>query len=229
MIQLPKKIWKSIMKKFNLVNEIIVADRTALMQAINSARTFAITYKGDVKYAPFEPTDIFIYQGTIERPAPSALMTPKPLKLSELFGINYRLVEDDDRILIKASGAWQDLLAINTPNAEYDDSTGDGIAEFSHKELEDIGWHATEFNIMYRELTEVLEEHAEGILFCIEYEGENYQFSGLGYVHNIEKARTILFEYCQQRIESLIKNDADFAKDNLTEDEEEAAKFFNLI
>ena len=217
------------MKKFNLVKEIIVVDRIALMQAVNSAKTFGITYKGDVKYAPFEPTAIFIYQGAVNRPAPSALMTPKPLKLSELFGINYKIVEDDDRVLIKASGAWQDLLTINIPNAEYDDSTGDGIAEFSHKELEDIGWHATEFNITYRELVEKLEEDAEGVLFCIEYEGDNYQFSGLGYMHNIEKAREILFDYCQQRISGLIQHNEDFAQENLSEDEEDAAKFFGVI
>ena len=217
------------MKIFNLVKEIIVAERTALMQAINSARTFGITYQGDIKYAPFKSTDIFIYQGIIEHPAPSALMTPKLLKLSELFGIHYQIVEDEDRILIKAAGAWQELLPINTPNAEYDDTTGDGIAEFSHKELEDIGWHATEFNITYRELSEKLEEDAEGILFCIEYEGDNYQFSGLGYLHNVEEARQTLYKYCQERIDNLIKNDKDFARDNLNEDEEEAAEFFNIV
>ncbi len=217
------------MKKFNLVKEIIIADRIALMQAVNSAKTFGITYKGDIKYTPFEPTDIFIYQGSINRPAPSALMAPKPIQLSDLFDHTYQIVEDDDRVLIKAAGAWQDLLSVNTPNAEYDDSTGDGIAEFSHKELEDIGWHATEFNINYREPSEKLEEDAEGILFCIEYEGDNYQFSGLGYVHNIEEARKILFDYCQQRIDSLIKNDENFTRDELTDDEEEAAKFFGVI
>jgi len=229
-IQLVKKLLENTtMKIFNLVKEIIVVDRMTLMQAVNSAKTFAITYRGNVKYAPFEPSDIFIYQGVIKRPASSALIPPKPLKLSELFGIHYKVVEDDDRILIKAAGAWQDLLPINTPNAEYDDTTGDGIAEFSHKELENIGWHATEFNITYRELSEVLEKEAEGILFCIEYEGDNYQFSGLGYLQNIEEAYQILYKYSKERIEKLIESDKDFAKENLTEDEEEAAKFFKVL
>jgi len=73
----------------------------------------------------------------------------------------------------------------------------------------------------------MLESECEGILICIE-QVEPYQFSGLGFVANLESAKDMMFEYCQKEIKRLLSEDEDFALENLTDDELEAARFFNL-
>ena len=206
------------MKKFNLFNEIIITDKSTLLQAINSAKLFGIDINGTIKYEPFENNDILIYQGK-----------PEIVEdFKNVLGKNYQLVEDADRVLIKAFSNWQELIAINTPRASYDDTTADGVAEFSNSDLEDIGWHATEFNINYRTLVELLEEKCEGTLLCIEQE-DPYQFSGLGFLSDNDSAKKVLFEFCQSKVKDMIENDPLFKKEDLTDDEEDAAKFFKII
>ncbi|MCX6073694.1 MAG: hypothetical protein NTY39_05165 [Campylobacterales bacterium] len=124
-------------------------------------------------------------------------------------GKEYRIIEDD-RILIKASGAWQNIIGFNRLRALYDDTSGDGIAEFSDKTLETIGWHATEFHILYRELVDTFEKE------------EPYQFSGLGFVFELEAAQKLGFAYCANIIKNKISHDEEFA--TLSDDEEEAAE-----
>jgi len=209
------------MKKINLFKEIIVIQRSDFMNALNSAKHFAITYKGEIVYEPFDSSLISVFEGSIAPLSPLSSNLSRPI--SSILGNNYRIVEDDDRILIKASGAWQNIIGYNQKRALYDDTSGDGIAEFSDKALEDIGWHATEFNIGYREIVEQFEEKCEGILLCIEQE-EPYQFSGLGFIFDIESAREIGFEYCVSSIKDKLENDEDFA--TLTDDEEEAKNYF---
>ncbi len=206
------------MKKFNLFKEIIIVERASLVTAINSSKIFAITISGEVKYEPFGDKDIFIYQGKYT-PAPTS-------ELESMLGKNYQLVVDEDRVLVKAFSNWQELIGINTPRATYDDTTADGVAEFSNKELENIGWQITEFNVKYRELVEVLEEKCEGTILCIEQE-EPYQFSGLGFIADDAQAQKTLFEYCQAIVKEKLDND-DFDRDDLDDDQEEAAEFFKL-
>lgn len=196
------------MKKFNLFKEIIKVNTTEFNKAINSNETFAITIDGNIIYDKF--ISPLIYKGKGE------------------LGKNYQLVEDEDEILIKAFSNWQELIAINTPIASYDDTTADGVAEFSNKDLETIGWHAAEFNVKYRELVEVLEEKCDGILLCIEQE-EPYQFSGLGFLTDNENAKEIMFNHCRNIAIDKINNDEDFTKENLTDDEIEAGEFFNIL
>ncbi|MFA5215390.1 hypothetical protein [Sulfuricurvum sp.] len=212
------------MKKFNLFKEIIVVAKSDFLYALNSAKRFAITYEGKIVFEPFAPDLISIYEGSVTPNSPLSTNLSRPL--SAMMGDNYRVVEDDERILIKASGAWQSIIGFNHLRALYDDTTGDGIAEFSDKALEDIGWHATEFNIGYRDIVEQFEEQCEGVLLCIEQE-EPYQFSGLGFVFDLEHARRIGFEYCAAAIKGKIANDDDFA--TLSDDEEEAAEFFKAL
>jgi hypothetical protein len=212
------------MKKFNLFKEIIVVAKSDFLCAANSAKRFAITYKGEIVYEPFEPSLITIYEGSI--PPISPLSTNLSRPISEMLGTNYRIVEDDDRILIKASGAWQTIIGYNHKRALYDDTSGDGIAEFADKTLEDIGWHATEFNIGYRDIVDQFEAQCEGVLLCIEQE-EPYQFSGLGFVTDLQQAQQLAFEYCAAAIKEKIANDDDFS--TLTDDEEEAAEFFKAL
>jgi hypothetical protein len=196
------------MKKFNLFNEIIIVEKSQFDEAINSGKTFAITIDAKIIYDNFNQP--MIYKGV-----------GKPEK-------NYQVVEDEQRILIKAFSNWQELIKLNTPIASYDDTTADGVGEFSDKNLEDIGWHAAEFNINYRTLVEVLEDRCEGVVLCIEQE-DPYQFSGLGFIKDNSHAKEVLFDYCKNIAKELIENDKDFAKENLTDDEEEAAEFFGVL
>lgn len=217
------------MKKFNLVKEIIIADRAALMQAINSSRSFAITHDGRIVYPPFAPTDIFIYQGSIA-PQPTSALTPqKPKSLQELLGKEYKIVEDEDRVLIKAAGAWQDLISINVESCDYDDSSGDGIDKFKDKELEEMGWQVTEFGLLYRDIVDQLEARCDGILFCIENEGEHYQFSGMGFITDMECARSTTYEFCKAHVEKALSPEGDFSTGELSDDEKAAARFFGVI
>lgn len=216
------------MKKFNLFKEIITVSKSSLLQAINSSKLFGISIFGEVKHEPFSPNDAFIYIGQHSAKTTNALMPAQSPLLSDIFGKNYQLIEDEDRVLIKAFSNWQEIIGFNTERASYDDTTGDGVAEFADEALEDIGWNATEFNISYRELVEVLEENCEGILLCIEQE-EPYQFSGLGFIQDNNHAKEVLYSYCQTKIKKLMKNDNDFDKENLTDDELEAVEFFELI
>jgi len=216
------------MTKFNLFKEIIIAEKASLLQAINSAKVFGINIKGEIIYEPFSDKEILIYQGKYT-PAPTSALTPTATPpLETMLGENYQLVIDEQRVLIKAFSNWQELIGINTPRASYDDTTADGVAEFSNKELENIGWQATEFNIKYRDLVELLEEKCDGTILCIEQE-EPYQFSGLGFLSDDEQAKEVMFEYCQKEAKKLMNNDPMYAKDELNDDEEEAAEFFKLI
>lgn len=215
------------MKKFNLFNEIIICDKKELLNACSSSRSFGITHNGAVVYEPFDTPAILIYQGAITPEPVSALMPPKPKTIAELLGSTYKVVEDGERILIKAAGAWQEIIGFNAGRCDYDDTSGDGIAQFADKELEDIGWHATEFNIGYRDLVDEIEAKCDGTLFCIEQD-EPYRFSGMGYIKDYDCARKTAFDYCKQRIADLIANDEHFAPDTLTDDEEEAAQFFGI-
>lgn len=212
------------MKKFNLFKEIIVVQRADFMRAVNSSKKFAITYEGTIAFEPFDPEMISIYEGAI--PPISPLSTNLSRSIASMLGDMYRVVEDEDRILIKAAGAWQSIIGWNRTRCLYDDTTGDGISDFADKELETIGWHATEFHIPYRDIVDQLEAGCEGVLLCIEQE-EPYQFSGMGFIPDLERARTIGFDYCAALIKEKIANDEEFSR--LSDDEEEAAEFFGAV
>ena len=216
------------MKKFNLFKEIITANREEVIQAINSAKTFGINISGEVKYEPYDAKEILIFSGKHTPKPVSALTPPTPLKIEDIFGKNYQIVEDDDRVLIKAFSNWQELIGLNMPRCSYDDTTADGVAEFSNKDLEDIGWQATEFNIDYRNIVEEIEEKCEGFVLCIEQEEPNYQFSGLGFITNDAQAKEIVFEFAKKHVANMLATHEDFQPDNLTDDEEEAKEFFGL-
>ena len=215
------------MKKFNLFKEIIIVEKASLLKAVNSSKVFAITISGDIVYEPFKEKAVFIYQGKYT-PAQTNALTPQTTpNLESMLGKNYQLVIDDERVLVKAFSNWQELIGVNMPRASYDDTTGDGVAEFSNKDLEDIGWQATEFNVKYRELVELVEEKCEGTILCIEQE-EPYQFSGLGFIADDEDARKVMYEYCQQFVKDKLDNDDDFDRDDLDDDQEEAVEFFKV-
>lgn len=206
------------MRKFNLYKEIIVVKKSDLQKALESNKSFGIDIEGNICHEPFLEKDILIYKSNNE----------KKLPINEAFSKNYQVLEDGERVLIKAFGAWQDIINMNVLRATYDDTTADGVDEFSTKELESIGWHAAEFNINYRTLVNVLENMCDGTLICIEQE-EPYQFSGLGFIDDFSHAADVLFLFCQTEIKKLMDEDDDYKVQNLIKDEIEAAKFFKII
>ena len=216
------------MKKFNLFKEIITVDRKELFQAINSGKTFGINIHGDIVYEPYSDKEILIFSGKHTPKPASALTPPTPVKVEDIFGKNYQIVEDEDRVLIKAFSNWQELIGLNTPRCSYDDTTADGVAEFSDKDLEEIGWQATEFNINYRDLVDELEAKCAGYVLCIEQEEPQYQFSGLGFIADDKEAYEVMFAYAKAHVQKMIDTHEDFKRELLTEDEEDAAKFFGL-
>lgn len=216
------------MKQFNLFNEIIIVNKAKLLQAINTSKEYGINTKGEIIYAPFSEKEILIYQGKHIKKAANALTPSKAPSIGEVFGTNYQIVEDDERVLIKAFSNWQELIKVNMPRASYDDTTGDGVDKFANQELEDIGWNATEFDINYRTLVTILEKECTGTLLCIEQE-DPYQFSGLGFLEDDKEAIQVLFSYCQETIKKIMQEDPLYTADKLSDDEEEAAKFFKVI
>ncbi|MDD5158342.1 hypothetical protein [Sulfurimonas sp.] len=206
------------MKKFNLFKEIIVVDKSKLLEAIESQKHFGIRIDGAIRHEPFTIEDILIYSGVAEMNA----------HLEGALGKNYQLVVDANRVLIKAFSNWQEIIGYNTPRASYDDTTADGVDEFSTKEMEEIGWNATEFNISYRDLVDMLEDKCDGTIICLEQESP-YMFSGLGFIANLDDAKNMLFDYCQKEIKKLMSEDEDFALENLNDDELQATRFFNLL
>ncbi|ADN09708.1 hypothetical protein [Sulfurimonas autotrophica] len=216
------------MKKFNLFNEIITVNKAELLRAINSFKEYGINIKGAIEYAPFDNKEVLIYQGRYIPKPTNALMPSQAPALAQIFGDNYQIVDDEDRVLIKAFSNWQELIKVNTPRASYDDTTGDGVDKFADEALEDIGWNATEFNINYRTLVDVLEKECDGTLLCIEQE-EPYQFSGLGFLENDAQAKELLFSYCQNEIKKIMSEDPLYAKEKLSDDEQEAAEYFKCL
>lgn len=206
------------MKKFNLFKEIITVQANELKDAINSGEKFAINIDGKIKKEPYKDGEILIFSGVAN----------KEVELEEALGSKYQVVVSDERVLIKAFSNWQEIIAICTPLASYDDTTADGVAEFADKDLEEIGWNATEFNIRYRELVELLEEKADGIILCIEQE-EPYQFSGFGFLSDNQQAKEIMYKYCQDIVKDKLANDEDFMEANLEDDEAFAASFFKAL
>jgi len=214
------------MKKVNLLKEIIIVDKNELLNAINSQREFGIKLDGSITYEPHE--EIVIFKGS-HKPKISALAPPKPITIGEILGQNYKIAESEGKIGIKAANAFREIVKFNYDNALYDDTSADGVYEFADKKLEEIGWHADEFEVSYRELIDVLEEKAEGTLLCIEQEEPSYQFSGLGFVDDKEAAYKLLYDYTQEKIKEKINTDPLYAKENLSEDEKEAARYFKVI
>jgi hypothetical protein len=216
-----------MMQKFNLNQERISVKKVPLMQAINSGKTFGITHLGEVVYPPYHEKDIFIFKGSMKVET-SAFAIAKERGLTELFGNLYKIKETHDSIEIDASGAWGEIVGFNQQNASYDDSTSDGIMDLGDAELEEMSWHATEFGISNRDISDVIEKECEGILFCLHKE-EPFLFSSLIFIEDIHCAREKVRAYITKVIEEKIESDPEFARDNLTDDEEEAALFFGII
>jgi len=210
------------MKKINLLTDEISVKSSSLINALNRKQKFAISVDGEIHFEPFEENTVYIYKGLPEQKSGLSLSP-----LSILKGA-YKLRQQSENIYINAGGEWQNILDMNTPIALYEDVSADGIDVFKDEELENIGWYATDFNIEYREIVEVIEEKLDNAhLIFIEVDSP-YRFSGFCVSNDLESTRSIVFNYVKEKIIDKLKNDPDFDQETLTSDEKKAAKYFGI-
>jgi hypothetical protein len=214
------------MKKVNLNKEKINVSSQQVLQALNTKKEFIITLDGQIKFE-FEPNEIKIFQGRF----PQAGMLGATPTLKSVLGEGYIVKFDSQNNLfeINCAGAWQRIATFNVENATYEDA-GEGINEFDDKELEDMGWHATEFDVSYRQIVEVIESSGcDMLMLCSEIEeGETYFFNGLGFVEDMECVRTKVREYIVTQINEKLVNAKEFSKEYLEDDHYEALEYFNI-
>jgi len=215
------------MKVYNLLNYQVEVDKNAFLNAINVQKPIAITLEGNIVEGEQNilPAQPYIFVGKPKSLVGSALVKPTPL--AKILGDNYEVKDNGDKISIYAGRAWQEVLKANEPFYLYQDTTSDGITEFSDNELDDLIWYSCEFSINYREVAEFLEQNIEGTVICVENENP-YHFNGCAYAENIEEARKKAFEFIKETLKKHIDN-KEIDLDNLEDDEEEALKFFGLI
>ena len=208
------------LNKINLYKEIIVTQEKELLQALNSKKEFGITIKGEIKYAPFKGSNIFVYKGGVETQTAS-------INKQSLLGTNYQLQQKDDRVLIKAADAWQEIINYNIEDCDFDDISGSGIDAFGDQKIEDMSWMIIDFDVTYAEILEFLQDNTDITLLCIEKEAP-YQFSAMGYFDNIKQTQEVFYSFCQQTIKDKLANDPDFTYEYLDSDQLEAVEFFKV-
>jgi hypothetical protein len=215
------------MKVYNLLNYQVEVDKSAFLNAINAQKPIAITLAGNIVEGEQNtlPAQPYIFVGKPKSLVGSTLIKPTPL--AKILGDNYEVKDNGDKISIYAGKAWQEVLKANEPFYLYQDTTSDGVTEFSDNELDDLIWYSCEFGINYREVAEFLEQNVEGTVVCVENENP-YHFNGCVYAENIEEARKKAFEFIKETLKKRIEN-KEIDLDNLEDNEEEALKFFGLI
>lgn len=212
------------MKVFNLFDEIIVLNKETFEEALNSTKEFGINIAGEIVYTPFTNKDILIYK----TPPQSAMIAGDIATVEDALGRQYQWLIDEERILVKAAQNWQKIVTFNKIRASYDDTTGYGVSSFMDMGLQEMGWHAQEFNLDYRDIITFLEEHCEGTIFCITKD-EPYMYHGLGFFADTVQAKKIMIEYCRTEINKLLKEATDFKLDELNSDQEDAADYFGCL
>lgn len=216
------------MKQYNLLNHIVKVDKKSFLDALNSGRRIAITPEGEIVEENENgtlPPQLYIYAGKPGSLTGNGVGRPTPL--SKILGENYEVRDEGERVAISADKAWERIVEANLPRFHYLDVAGEGIGEFSDKELDNLIWYSCEFGINYREVAEHLEKSVDGTVLCIEHL-EPYRFNGCVYIDDIEKARRVAFDFIVSELKRRIDEGAIDTED-LEDEEEEALRFFGLL
>ncbi|BDY11980.1 hypothetical protein [Hydrogenimonas cancrithermarum] len=215
------------MKFYNLLNYKIETEKPTFLNAINAQKPMAITLDGKIVEGEKEslPIQPYIFVGKPKSLVGSGLTKPTPL--AKILGDNYEVKDEGDKISIYAGRAWQEVLMANEPFYLYQDTTSDGITEFTDDKLDDLIWYSCEFGINYREVAEFLEKSVDGTVVCIENENP-YHFNGCTYVDSLEDARAKAFDFIKETLKQRIES-GEIDLEDLEEDEEEALRFFKLL
>ena len=214
------------MRFYNLAEEKTKVDKKSFLDAVNSGREIGITIDGQIVATKDGalPKDAYIFIGRPKSLTGNAVTKPTPL--SKILGENYEVEDEGDKITISAAKAWQETLLANAPHSLYQDIGGEGITEFSDKELDKLIWYSCEFGIEYRDVAEYLEERIEGTIIFIENKVP-YQFNGCAITDDLQNARSIAYTYIRDKIAGKIE-DGTIDIDDPSDDEAEALDFFKL-
>ncbi len=206
-------------KKINLLTDKVVVPNSEFAKALNSNREFGITVDGVIDYE-FQNDRVYIFKGKA-----NLLQKQQPL------GKGYDISSTFVSVSISVAKNWNRVEELNSLNALYEDKSADGIDSFRDKVMEDIGWHAVEFKITYRDLVDELEAKGEGTLVCIEQDGEPYMFSGFAFIDpdRVEDGREILLSFAKRKILEQIESEKDeYKKYGFSDDEVDALKYFQI-
>ncbi len=210
----------------NLYKNPVKIDKKTFLNAVNRQSPMAITPSGDIFYGAIEtlPPQPYIYVGQPASLTGSSLSAPTPL--TKILGDNYDVEDEGETISIDVSRAWQELLTANEPFCLYQDTTADGITEFSDQKMDELLWHCCEFDIQPREVAEFLEKNVKGTVICLEVE-RPYSFNGCAFVENLDEAYEKAYTFLRQRIREKIAS-KEIDPKALEADQEEALRFFDL-
>lgn len=208
------------MRKINIKDLELTIDITQILNLLASKSKIIIDVDGNIyKNSDETKKKAVIFKN--ENPLDISTILDAKAIASKLFA-DYKATILGTSCKIKPVVNWQNIIDMNKENMLYFDHQSDGVEIFEDKTLENYGWHASDLEINYRELSEFIEENCSGTLLC--YDNE-IQFSGFVIVDDIEEVRTKVKEFI---IEKAKKNIEDEIIDIEDDDVIEALDFFGI-
>ena len=208
------------MRKINIKDLELTIDITQILNLLASKSKIIIDVDGNIyKNSDETKKKAVIFKN--ENPLDISTILDAKAIASKLFA-DYKPTILATSCKIKPVVNWQNIIDMNKENMLYFDHQSDGVEIFEDKTLENYGWHASDLEINYRELSEFIEENCSGTLLC--YDNE-IQFSGFVIVDDIEEVRTKVKEFI---IEKAKKNIEDEIIDIEDDDVIEALDFFGI-
>ncbi|AXX95570.1 hypothetical protein [Arcobacter ellisii] len=208
------------MRKINIKDLELTIDITQILNLLASKSKIIIDVDGNIYKNSDETKKKAVVFKNENLSDISTLLDAKAIA-SKLFA-DYKATILGTSCKIKPVVNWQNIIDMNKENMLYFDHQSDGVEIFEDKTLENYGWHASDLEINYRELSEFIEENCSGTLLC--YDNE-IQFSGFVIVDDIEEVRTKVKEFI---IEKAKKNIEDEIIDIEDDDVIEALDFFGI-
>ena len=184
------------MKKINIKDLELTIDITYILNLYASKTPIIIDVDGNI-YTKLEEVvkKAIIYKNMDLKQFPQ-LLDAKTIT-SQLFS-EYKPNITGTICKIKPVSNWQNIIDMNKENMLYFDHQSDGVEIFEDKTLENYGWHASDLEINYRELSEFIEENCSGTLLC--YDNE-IQFSGLVIVDDLEESYNNIITFKKENLE----------------------------
>lgn len=208
------------MRKINIKDLELTIDITQILNLLASKSKIIIDVDGNIyKNSDETKKKAVIFKN--ENPLDISTILDAKAIASKLFA-DYKATILGTSCKIKPVVNWQNIIDMNKENMLYFDHQSDGVEIFEDKTLENYGWHSSDLEINYRELSEFIEENCSGTLLC--YDNE-IQFSGFVIVDDIEEVRTKVKEFI---IEKAKKNIEDEIIDIEDDDVIEALDFFGI-
>jgi hypothetical protein len=208
------------MRKINIKDLELNIDITQILNLYASKSKIIIDVDGNI-YTNLEDTKkkAVIYKNTNLQQL-SSILDAKTMATTLLSDYKPTIVGTVCKI--KPVMNWQNIIDMNKENMLYFDHQSDGVEIFEDKVLENYGWHASDLEINYRELSEFIEESCDGTLLC--YDNE-IQFSGFVIVDDLEDVKIKVKNFIIDKAKENIKNNLiDIEDDSVIE----SLEFFGI-